>query len=351
MQSCWRIWWCLGVSSLIAAGAAPPELEPGPAVDYGPLAFQPEVWEKKGTSTMLLPWEGDQVVFLTTAGEYDRRLLARWVKRLDEAWVLYASLTGAEPGRLKELKGKPTLAAVPSDEYTCGAGCGYLGLTGIELAMFYDWNYPALQRNADTMPHYVFYEMGRNFYTFGDRHSCFTTGFAVFMRYVCMDALGCHDDDLATRQVIERAESLVAKSDMPFLRMFTDADGLHEKAPRLKDEQGRWVHPSDQPVTYASAMLRLRSEYGGDDWVRRFFRALATAPTAPPHTLPGARRQSWSWLICASLAAGKDLTPLFVDEWRMPLAPGTRTELAALDWQASVLDFAWVAERVQPHWQ
>jgi hypothetical protein len=34
-----------------------------------------------------------------------------------------------------------------------------------------------------------------NFYTFGDRHSCFTTGFAVFMRYVCMDTLGCHDDE------------------------------------------------------------------------------------------------------------------------------------------------------------
>ena len=45
------------------------------------------------------------------------------------------------------------------------------------------------------MPHYVFYEMGRNYYTFGDRHSCFITGFAVFMRYVCMDALKCEDTD------------------------------------------------------------------------------------------------------------------------------------------------------------
>jgi hypothetical protein len=44
--------------------------------------------------------------------------------------------------------------------------------------------------------------MGRNFYTFGDRHSCFTTGFAVFMRCVCMDTLGCHDDDRRTREVI-----------------------------------------------------------------------------------------------------------------------------------------------------
>ena len=43
------------------------------------------------------------------------------------------------------------------------------------------------------MPHYYFYEMGRNFYTFGDRHSLFITGYAVFMRYACMDALKCED--------------------------------------------------------------------------------------------------------------------------------------------------------------
>ncbi len=51
------------------------------------------------------------------------------------------------------------------------SGCGYVGSTGIELALFYDRDYADLQRRPDAMPHYVFYEMGRNFYTFGDRHS------------------------------------------------------------------------------------------------------------------------------------------------------------------------------------
>ncbi len=133
-------------------------------------------------------------------------------------------------------------------------------------------------RPPPAIPHYVFYEMGRNFYTFGHRHSCFTTGFTVFMRYVCMDTLRCYDDDGATRKTIDEAQALVKRGDMPFLRTFTNADGLSEKQPRLKDASGRPIEPSDQPVTYASAMLRLWLENGGNDWLRRFFQVIKPSP-------------------------------------------------------------------------
>ena len=164
--------------------------------------------------------------------------MAYWVRALDEGWALYTDLTGRRPEPLKQLKGRTTIAAVPNGDYTCGAGCGYVGASGIELAMFYEWNYPALQRDPQAIPHYVFYEMGRNFFTFGNRHSCFTTGFAVFMRYVCMDTLRCHDDNRPTREIIEAAQGQVKRSELPFLRMFTNADGLGEKEPRLKNTAG-----------------------------------------------------------------------------------------------------------------
>lgn len=342
----------LGCASVISAVAgAEISLSPGAAIDYAPLAFQPQTWKAKAHSTLMLPWAGSNIVFLTTPGDYDGRLMAKWVEHLDGGWALYADLTGARPALFKQLDGKATIAAVPDFDYTCGAGCGYVGQSGVELAMFYRWNYPALQRNADAIPHYVFYEMGRNFFTFGDRHSCFTTGFAVFMRYVCMDALHCVDDDLATRRTIEKAESLVAKSDMPFLKTFTNPDGLDEKQPRLKDTSGRWIEPSDQPVTYASAMLRLYREQGGNAWLRRFFRALRECPAAPPNTRPGALQQSWNWYVAASLAARKDLSPVFADSWRLPLAPETRKALAALDWQQPSLTPAVISERVKPLWE
>ena len=332
----------------IAADALPPT--PGPLVEYRALAFQPQVWEQKKISTLLLPWTASNIVFLTTNGTYDPVLMNHWVSRLDQGWALYADLTGARPRPFKQLDGRTTIAAVPGFEFTCGAGCGYVGAGGIELAMFYRWNYPALQKNSNAIPHYVFYEMGRNFYTFGERHAAFTTGFAVFMRYVCMDALGCTDDDAGTRRTIEGVEPLIRTGKMPFLKTFTNADGLSEKEPRVKDAAGHWVQPSDQPVAYAAAMLRLRRDYGGDDWVRRFFRALAQCPPARANTREGALAQSWNWLVAASVAARKDLSPVFVDDWRLPLSAESRKELAAVDWTAPGTTAAIIMERIKPRW-
>jgi hypothetical protein len=317
----------LALSALASAA-----LEPGPAVDYAKLAFQPRTWAQKGVSTQLTPWTGSNVVFLTVGDRFDHDLMERWVRNLDAGWSLYADLTGRRPGASRQLDGRAPIAAVPDGSFTCGAGCGFVGHTGIELAMFYDHNYPALQRNPRAMPHYVFYEMGRNFYTFGDRHSCFITGFAVFMRYVCMDTLGCEDVEPGNRSTIERAEALHTKGDLSFLKCFTNADGLTEKQPRLKDPQGRWLNPSDQPVTYASAMLRLHRECGGNAWLKRFYARLATAPEAKPDTPAGALMQCRTWYLCASLAARRDLSPIFVDAWRLPMDAPTRAAMANVDW-------------------
>jgi len=333
-----------------AAGADPAganDLKPGAPVDYAPLAFEPEAWKAKGRSPLLLPWVGSNVVFLTLPGEYDGRLMARWVRALDQGWALYAELTGRRPEPFKQLDGRATIAAVPDASYTCGAGCGYLGSTGIELALFYDANYPALRRNPNAIPHYVFYEMGRNFYTFGDRHSCFTTGFAVFMRYVCMDTLGCDDEDRPTRATIDAAQALVQRSPLPFLRLFTNADGMGEKEPRLQDASGKPVEPSDQPVTYASAMLRLWRENGGNDWLRQFCRVLAQCPGAREDTREGARQQCWNWYLAASLAARRDLSAVFADDWHMELPPETRRVLAGIAWKDDGLTPARITERVK----
>jgi hypothetical protein len=332
-----------------ASGSDVMELKPGEPVDYGPLAFQPETWKTKGQSTMLVPWWGSNVVFLTTSSEFDHKLMAGWVRALDDGWRLYADLTGRRPAPFKELQGKATIAAVPDFDFTCGAGCGFIGASGIELAMFYQWNYPALKRDSNAIPHYVFYEMGRNFYTFGDRHSCFTTGFAVFMRYVCMDTLKYHDEDGVTRQIIEEAEGRIRGGDMPFLRVFTNAGGLSEKEPRLKDDLGRPLVPSDQPVTYTSAMLRLWRENGGNRWLGRFFAALRDCPEAAENTAEGALQQCWYWCLSASVAARRDLSDVFADEWRLPLSAETRRALATVDWQLADLTPALVNRHVTAH--
>jgi len=307
-------------------------VEPSPRIDYGVIAFYPKRWKELGIETQLVPWQGTHVVFLTTKSDLDRKIMGRLVGRLDQGWNLYAELTGRSPRLLKHLDGKPTIAAVPNGKLTCGYGCGFLGATGIEVAGFYRSDYPLLESKPNAMPHYYYYETGRNFYTFGDRHSLFTTGFAVFMRYVCMDTLECEDVDQRTREIIEKAEARYAESDIGFLKAFTTLDGLGEKANRLKDENGRIIVPSDQPVLYASAMLKLWRDCGGNDWLKRFYRQLATCEKVKPASKEAAMRQSLNWLVSTSCAAKKDLSEVFVKRWRLPLRPGTRKALAVVDW-------------------
>ena len=308
-------------------------IKPGSPVDYAELAFEPARWKERGISTQMVPWEGQHIVFLTTAAPLDASAVTRFVKRMDSGWKLYADLTGRSPSPHKQLRGKPVIAAVPDAELTCGYGCGFIGTTGIEIGGFYASDYPLIQRSPKAYPHYVFYEMGRNFYTFGDRHSLFITGYAVFMRYVCMDTLGCDDPDRGTRIAIEKAEALYAESrDLTFLKAFTTLDGYDEKRPRLKA-----LSPSDQPVIYASAMLKLHKECGKNDWLRRFYAALAACPEVKPDSKEAGLRQSLHWYVAASIAARKDLSSVFCDRWRLPLARKAREAAAKIRWSRSDL--------------
>lgn len=317
-------------------------LSPGAAVDFGPLAFYPDRWKKQKVKLSMVPWSGNEVVFLTTTPEFDHKVMAGLVSKLDQGWQHYHNLTGGKPSLHKHLDGKPTMAAVPGFSLTCGYGCGMVGATGIELGAFYSRDYQSISRDPSAVPDYYFYEMGRNYYTFEDRHSLYITGFAVFMRYVCIDKLELIADE-KLRKTIEDAEQIYAKTDMSFLRAFTTVGGLSEKENRLNGANGSMIYPSDQPVMYASAMLRLRRDYGGDKWVERFFKHLRQCPPVridpkSPSASEAAIKQSMNWLVAASAAAGEDLSPVFVDEWRFPLNKVQRQLMRSTDWKDSTLD-------------
>lgn len=325
--------------SLSAKESTAKVIAPGKPIDYTSLAFFPNRWKEKGISTEMTPWEGKRVVLLTTSADFDHQVMTGLLAKLDGGWQLYRNLTGRSPRMMRQLRGKPTLAAVPGSGLTCGYGCGYVGATGIELSAFYNKDYQDIQANPKAIPDYYFYEMGRNYYTFGDRHSLFITGYAVFMRYVCVDALELHtDNDLRT--TIEEAESLYTESDMPFLDAFTTLAGLSEKQNRLA------ASPSDQPVMYASAMLRLRRDYGEDKWVKRFFTQLARCPEIKPTDERAAMQQSLCWLTAASCAAGEDLSPVFVDQWRLPLTERTRHAFSKVRWGGRRLDAGKIVARL-----
>lgn len=335
MRTTFLIVLCIFVVAGTSASAAAPGPTPGMAIDYGPLSFFPPRWKEHHQNSQLFPWTGKQVVLLTVKKELDPAVMAVFLERLDGGWNYYADMLGQSPRPAKLLNDKVTIAAVPDGRLTCGIGCGMIGATGIEIAGF-DNDYQRVTKNPNVFPHYYFYEMGRNYFVFGDRHSSFTTGFAVFMRYCCMDKLQCEDDEAALRKQIDQAEAHYSQTDLTFLQAFTMQGGLDEKAPRLKDVHG----PSDQPVLYASAMLKLRRDYGGDEWIGRFFRQLATCPEVKPDKPEGTLRQSLAWYVSASLAARQDLAPVFVERWRLPLGEDTRRALKEVKWDNKELTAA-----------
>lgn len=342
----WAALLVLSASGSVMVGfAGEPAAVTGQQVDYAPLAFYPDRWRDAGVSFEMLAWAGDHVTFLTKPGEYDEELMAAFVSKLDRGWQTQQELVGAAPRLFRHLEGKPTICALPKPHLSCGVGCGYVGATGIEVGKFDTEDWPEFRKNPDSFAHYYFYEMARNFYLFGDRHSLFTTGYAVLMRYACMDELGCEDPDLNTRRTIESCEQIYADSEIRFLDAFTNLTA-NEKGHRLTDPNGKVISPSDQPVMYAAAMLKLRRDYGGDDWLKKFLHALGTCKEFKADDERSAIPQCLNWLVCASVAAGEDLSPVFVDRWRMPLTKQQRARLEKIDWRDPDLPVAAIVDNV-----
>ncbi|QEG23411.1 sulfatase-like hydrolase/transferase [Mariniblastus fucicola] len=309
------------------------EIEPFIA-DYSTLAFYPKRWKEAGIDFEMLAWEGEDVVLLTKKGEYDAAEITAFVKRLDDGWTCYAELVGRKPRRFKTINDKAVICALPKSDLSCGYGCGFVGATGIEASAFYRVDLPNFRKNPNSFQDYYFYEMGRNYFVFGDRHSLFTTGYAVFMRYVCMDRLELDGRNSQTRRTIESCEVIYANSDIKFFDAFTNL-GSGEKSNRLKDTAGRAISPSDQPVMYATAMLKLRRDFGGDEWVKTFYHTLRKCRRSKATDIKSAKTQAFNWLVCASVAAKKDLTFIFADRWRMPMTANQRSIMKEQDWSAA----------------
>ena len=173
--------WLLKVASAgVAAHIA------GPAQAQSPPLVPYTTFEK--ATLRLRAYLGRNVALLLDPAREASPIVERVVAALDHAWDWYRGFFGP-PKTLLTHAGKPTIAEVVK---TCGAGCGYLGATGIELDQR---TMGALLADAadDRYQQAVFYEMGRNFWHFGPQLgtiSALTTGFAIVNRFYAMELCG-----------------------------------------------------------------------------------------------------------------------------------------------------------------
>ena len=224
---------------------------------------------------------------------------------------------------MKELDGLLTVAEV---DQTCGAACGYLGATGIELTPGCFTDLYSGYETGGTIDQAPPYEFGRNFWFYSPQLAyqkpvsdrSVVTGYAVFMRMAALDAaeakLGPFRD----------------KSGAEFRKIMESLVDLYEADKSLTWENTLKVDAApENPLglngtdLFASFCLRLARDHGGRDFVKRLWRAAGE--------LPGAKSTQDAvdnFVIAASRAAQKDLGPHFADRWHWPVSPAGRTAAA-----------------------
>jgi len=117
------------------------------------------------------------------------------VTKIDDAYDFYIKAIKEEPVSLGDFTvlDRDSISVVDS---TCGAGCGYVGFTGVELlsSSWYTLYNSVTSNNQFDQP--VFYELGRNFFVDSisqiesTPNDIIKTGFAVFMRFCAMNYAG-----------------------------------------------------------------------------------------------------------------------------------------------------------------
>jgi hypothetical protein len=297
-------------------------------VDRGDRRALTPVYHKsfQGAEATLHPWQGKHIVFLTDRSDLDPKTMATITGTSDRIYEFYATMTGREPevGADTTIGGRGTIAVIKD---TCGSGCGRLGATGIEIIPDqFEELYRVVEESGE-FTHLLPYEFGRNFWFYGSqieyresensRSGCVSTGYAVFMRFMSMDATGTkgspfkggafEDFEQAVVGLVDRYIGDTSLNWSNTLRVY--------KAP----ENAFGLNGTD---LFASFVFRLRRDYGGDNFVARLWLEVARRPAAE-----STQDAIDNFVVAASLAARTDLTSLFRQQWRWPVSDEAAMEI------------------------
>ncbi len=256
-------------------------------------------------------FEGEHVVLLLDHPMYNSNVINAILDDLDSAYEIYTRVTGREPTLFREYNGKGSIAVVDS---TCGAGCGYVGYTGIEILK--DWwdtlyNY---HNNDGLRQQILFYELGRNFtFISGKTHTAdLSTPFAVFMSIYITDELGLplapirtgSGDTFTVAGFIDAFQELfstyLSSNSYTFNSVFINNQGV-------SNTYG--LNGGGDVIT--GMYFNLWEAYG-DNWVENFFKDLAARPNADT-----TQETADNIVLSASSAASRDLSSVFID-WKFP---------------------------------
>jgi len=295
------------------------------------LAEQMSYQSFNGNSYTMNVWQGRNISFLTPVGQtpdpnmtLDSNTMAKILNTVDSAYDYYYLATGKKPSVYSPYyhNGRDTIADVAT---TCGAGCGYLGYTGIELETgTFNVLYNGV-KNTNRYDQTVFYELGRNFWHYDSKldggpspsigEYSFTTGYAVFMRFKSMEYTGCAGGPFGSwsfptfrQNVINLVDQYVADPSLNFQNTLAVGAGV----------PGSGLGGTD---LFASFLFRLGRDYGGDSFFLNIWKEVNLRPNVSADQ--GAID---NFFLASCYTADHNLTNLFVNTWRWPISSQAQAE-------------------------
>jgi hypothetical protein len=276
----------------------------------------------------LYAWQGRNVAVLSRNPNLNPGVMELWIAALDRGWDFYYYATNRVPALAKLYNGRTTIADVAN---TCGAGCGYLGATGIEVQnAYFDLTYNSALRNG-AFGSFLFYEFGRNFWFYDGEvgykapvdASPVVTGYAVLMQWWSMRYAGVEID----------GDSCFATSDQARAHFEGLVDVyVNSTTPLTWDNTlgiNRGVAPSgcavDAPPLFASFLMRVEHDYGDGNFARRLWQEVDARPTATTTA-----QAIDNLVLAASAASNKNLTRLFDAIWHWPVTNGAWSQAQVL---------------------
>jgi serralysin len=297
--------------SFVNAAAAVALVAPAHAENSRPAVVDYQSFQKQ--QLRLRPYVGRNVVLLLDpAREPGQLAISRMLEASDRAWDWYKGIFGRTPALARQYAGKATIAEVSG---TCGAGCGLVGFTGIEVAP----RYAGLildQAARDLHFQLVFYELGRNFFFYREplgQLDALISGFAHVNRFCCMDAIGVMggpwgdglDWEISRHVVlVDLLDRYLADAKLTWRNTIAEY-----KAP---ENPRKW----DGAAFAASLYYKIRRDHGSAGY-RRFWQLMAGAPKAAT-----AQESVERFVQIAHAATGEDYRRLLRDD-SLALAPKT----------------------------
>jgi hypothetical protein len=278
---------------------------------------------QKGVKLNMFAWPGAKNALLTRTENYNPIYMRKIVNAADAAYNYYSKTVGKEPGLYFNYNGLATIANTGIGGIDlCGAGCTYIGATGMEI----DDNTMADLYNRIQNDDYnwvIFYEFGRSFWLFGnqlsykspDNSSCETTGFAVYMGIHTLQALN-YKSDYGTN-VPDNPDPM--KEELNNLLLYTNDSSLNFQNTFQVDtfKQGS----GGCSVLWSGLVEKLKRTYGGEAFVQQLFKESLKRPT-----VNSTQDAIDNFILAASAAAGKNLTYTFGTTWKWPISSAALKE-------------------------